>query len=237
MLRRRLLRNTMVSFDPLKYGSCVLWLDANDYSTFTFNGGTISQWNDKSSNNNHVTQATAIKQPAYTLGGISNLPTITFDGTLSLMTNAVALTTATNWAAFAVVKFTNISTINHQLFTVGTASDGYGMTTNGNLTGNRGIIGNSVGFCEDGAATTNPEIWCWGRVASTLTFFLNGISQVLDVPATGINTPGANTSVGGRGAGVSFAGQLSQLIIFNRAFTAAEKANLSNEINTVYRLY
>lgn len=43
----------------------VLWFDAADSSTITLNGSTISQWSDKSGNNNHATQPTAAEQPTY----------------------------------------------------------------------------------------------------------------------------------------------------------------------------
>jgi hypothetical protein len=51
---------------PDKLGaSLALWLDAADASTITLNGSTVSQWNDKSGNARHATQATAASQPTY----------------------------------------------------------------------------------------------------------------------------------------------------------------------------
>lgn len=40
-----------------------LWLDAADSSTITESGGAVSQWDDKSGNNNHATQGTGSSQP------------------------------------------------------------------------------------------------------------------------------------------------------------------------------
>ena len=51
-----------------------LWLDASDASTITESGGAVSQWADKSANNNHAYQGTAERQP--TLNGDQ----IDFDG-------------------------------------------------------------------------------------------------------------------------------------------------------------
>lgn len=45
-----------------------LWLDANDASTITLNGSTVSQWSDKSGNGRHATQAVAVNQPAWGVG-------------------------------------------------------------------------------------------------------------------------------------------------------------------------
>lgn len=57
-----------------------LWLDADDASTITLNGSTVSQWRDKSGNNRDVSQPTATKQPTYTLAGQNGLNVLSFDG-------------------------------------------------------------------------------------------------------------------------------------------------------------
>ena len=49
-------------FDPLSL-SPALWLDASDTSTITASSGAVSQWNDKSGNGRHVSQATGTNQP------------------------------------------------------------------------------------------------------------------------------------------------------------------------------
>lgn len=46
-------------------GGLIMWLDADDTTTIILNGSTVSQWSDKSGNNNHATQSTASLQPAY----------------------------------------------------------------------------------------------------------------------------------------------------------------------------
>lgn len=59
--------------------SLALWLDADDTSTITLNGTDVSQWNDKSGNNRHATQATAINQPTYSASGINGKPMVQGD--------------------------------------------------------------------------------------------------------------------------------------------------------------
>lgn len=54
------------AWTPAALGSALaLWLDADDASTITLNGSTVSQWRDKSVNARHVSHATASVQPAY----------------------------------------------------------------------------------------------------------------------------------------------------------------------------
>ena len=45
--------------------SPALWLDASDSSTIEENGGKVSQWDDKSGNNNHLSQSNSSYQPQY----------------------------------------------------------------------------------------------------------------------------------------------------------------------------
>lgn len=60
--------------------SLALWLDADDASTITLNGSTVSQWDDKSGNSRHASQAVAASQPTYTAAGLNSKPALVFDG-------------------------------------------------------------------------------------------------------------------------------------------------------------
>lgn len=55
-----------------------LWLDAEDTDSITLNGGYVSQWDDKSGNGNHVSNATAATQPPYLATGWNGKPTVSF---------------------------------------------------------------------------------------------------------------------------------------------------------------
>lgn len=57
----------------------VLWLDADDFSTITLNGSTVSQWRDKSGNGRHVSQNDASAQPEFAATGLNNKPTLRFN--------------------------------------------------------------------------------------------------------------------------------------------------------------
>lgn len=66
---------------PSNLGSALaLWLDAEDATSITLNGTTVSQWNDKSGNARHAVQGTAANQPTYTTSGLNGKPALTFDG-------------------------------------------------------------------------------------------------------------------------------------------------------------
>lgn len=62
---------------PTNLGSSLaLWLDADDASTITLNGSSVSQWGDKSANGFNVSQINAAQQPSYTLNSLNGRPGI-----------------------------------------------------------------------------------------------------------------------------------------------------------------
>jgi len=66
------------TFAPTDIAGLQLWLDASDASTITESSGSVSQWDDKSGNGNHVSQGTAADQPTTgvrTINGLNVLDT------------------------------------------------------------------------------------------------------------------------------------------------------------------
>lgn len=87
-----------------------LWLDAADSSTITLNGSTVSQWNDKSGNSRHVSQATAGQQPTWNATGLNSKPTLVFDGSNDILLNQNAGSVGvTNISMFAVMRYISAS--------------------------------------------------------------------------------------------------------------------------------
>jgi hypothetical protein len=82
-----------------------LWLDADDAGTITKDGGDlVSQWNDKSGNARHVTQATAANQPTYQAAGLNSKPTVYFGPTTRYLSSASVSAHSGPWSVFAVAK-------------------------------------------------------------------------------------------------------------------------------------
>ena len=67
-------------FAPTDIANLALWLDAADSGTITAAAGEVSQWNDKSTEANHFTQATAGKFPITGTRTINSLNVLDFDG-------------------------------------------------------------------------------------------------------------------------------------------------------------
>ena len=79
-------------FSPLSLPNLKAWYDASDTSTIT-GGAAVSQWNDKSPNGYHLSQATATKKPSSGTRTLNSLNVIDFDGTNDILTAA----TASDW--------------------------------------------------------------------------------------------------------------------------------------------
>ena len=130
--------------------SLALWLDAEDASTITLNGSTVSQWDDKSGNGRNASQGTAANQPAYTSNGLNGKPVVTFDGnndilnTTSFLLGQTAVSVARRSAAMQPV-IEGLS-INRRAFW-GT-SGGSGFNTHANY-----AVNGSSAFTENGAAS------------------------------------------------------------------------------------
>lgn len=108
--------------------STALWLDAADASTVTTVSGAVSQWNDKSGNGRHATQATAGKQPLLAVSGLNSKNVIDCDGAddeLSLA-NVLSLTSV-NQSLFLVAKRDNAAGRTEMAFSIGNTSTGDGI--------------------------------------------------------------------------------------------------------------
>lgn len=82
----------------------MLWLDASDSTTITTESGNVSQWNDKSGNDRHLSQSTSTNRPALTSAGQNGLNVITFDGSNDGLQGSFAAMSLTAQSSFAVAK-------------------------------------------------------------------------------------------------------------------------------------
>jgi hypothetical protein len=95
------------AWTPAELGAdLALWLDADDASTITLNGSTVSQWSDKSSNAIPFSQPTASSQPSYGASGLAK-NTLNFDGVNDVLDGDDVLDTVwtgSAWQIFFVAK-------------------------------------------------------------------------------------------------------------------------------------
>jgi hypothetical protein len=104
------------AFTPTSIGGCQLWFDASDTASLTpssiTTGTKVSQWNDKSGNNRHMSNSTAATQPTYSTSNFNgSLPCVFFTGSTQASTNASILSNAastvlnsTTWDMYVAFK-------------------------------------------------------------------------------------------------------------------------------------
>ena len=104
------------SFNPTSISGCQLWFDASDTASLTPSsiktGTKVSQWNDKSGNNRHMSNATSATQPTYSTSNFNGtLPCVYFSGSRDSSTNANILSNAastvlnsTTWDIYVAFK-------------------------------------------------------------------------------------------------------------------------------------
>jgi hypothetical protein len=92
------------AFNPSLIPGCSLWIDAADYSSFTFSGSNVSQWNDKSGLGYNLTQATGTAQPVWSNNAV------VFSGDRRMNIPQASVNNATRWSL--VFVFNPISSSN-----------------------------------------------------------------------------------------------------------------------------
>jgi hypothetical protein len=114
------------TWTPTELGSSLaVWLDADDASTITLNGSTVSQWSDKSGNARHASQATAANQPTYTASGLNGKPVLTWGHANTSVLNT-AFTLNYPLSVYAVAQVTQTTAVRG---IVGSGSASYALGT------------------------------------------------------------------------------------------------------------
>ena len=213
-----------------------LWLDANDSATITLNGSTVSQWDDKSGNNYHVSQGTASNQPTLTSGVLNSKNVLRFDGN-DWLDNLVATPVggSTNRTIFIVANYTG-SSIDYLLY-LGTAASSpsfgsvFGITQETAVrvsNGNR-IWATSVGsdhmiltISLDGTNNTDVSAWQNGTALT--------ISSTLR--AQTINTS-SRFYVGGPTAAVGnlLEGDIAEVLVYSSALSTSDRESVESYLS------
>ena len=213
---------------PAALGSSLaLWLDADDASTITLNGSTVSEWRDKSGNGRHASQATVANQPIYSPSRINGRPAVFSDGIDDLMIFSTAI--IPNDFTIITVSQAN-SNSNQQAFIIsqmgGVAADvgrtQFWMPRSGNNAGFQ--VGDSFVVSSPFLLNANV-ITSWERVSTIATIGVNGtlLGSGTVLPAT----ENAPTSIFGRTAANTYSQvTIGELIIVANGASTADRQRL-----------
>lgn len=215
-----------------------LWLDAEDSSTITLNGATVSQWSDKSGNGRNVSQAVAASQPTYNSNGWnSTKPTLTFNGTSSSLPLSEPINITRNISAFSIFAvmqrtggnsygaiFGNVTSISNQARAVL-----YGRSGTVEAGGRR-LDANSYQFVsssQSGLGLASAE-FDYGNAELRV-----GVNGTYTARAGGFQTAGstsdtnsANGGVGLTGSVEYFGGNISEIVAVQKILSTSERRQL-----------
>jgi len=205
--------------------SSVLWLDAADSDTITKDGSNlVSEWQDKSGNDNHVVQSNAAVKPAYTASGMSGNPAIDFSADKVATINDIDMEDKMLLLAFQL-DAAGLGR-NQQLFASNTDNAQLRMTT---------TDGNDViGYASSSPLYTNNtkstgtvagdtiEVICY-TLGSTLRFSINGTFEDSEQSKlTGGNLLSTFNQIGTllSNTNTSLDGKIGEFIVINSTSTA-----------------
>ena len=217
--------NTFID-TPDKISGLKAWWKAD--SLGLTDGTAVSSWGDSSASGIALTQATSANQPIFKTNIINGQPVVRFDGSNDRLRAASTLGLSQPNTIFIVVGNWNSSTAGN-LVDVATG-DGARQLVAYDTGVALGFYA-GTGFVSD-APATHPGYIC-------ISALFNGASSTINVNGTQVLTgnPGSNglgqPTIGSDG-GNAFGGDIAEIIVFNRALTALERAHVENYLGNKY---
>jgi hypothetical protein len=212
---------TLSNGADMPLGDLRLWLNADTGVSRQNTNNSVNYWADQSGKYNYASQATLAYQPLYVEGAINGRPTVKFDGTNDSFTLPNLLTGTTEAEALIVLKAAvDTPTASRGLLIMG----GYG---NGTIypTSSGGVIQDDFGSTVMNTVG-NPaqpldqfHLYDVSGKAGDWAARINGAQQY----STTNNTYGYSSSpILGSGAG-NFAGEVAEVLVFDRTLTGAQR--------------
>lgn len=222
------------AFLPSDIPGLVLWLDADDATTFTFGVGTaVAQWNDKSGQGNHVSQGTAANQPIRTAAQLNGKPTVVFDGSNDVLSksSATGFTGIANFTCYMVLNRTFTSS-NRDIIQI-TGNGG------GVIYRLRGVPVNSnfQWLTDANAAVTSTR--AWGNVnqyyvrkttydGANQRYYFEGANDT-DALTGNVDSDPPHTLLVGDGAAVNYAGGIAETLFWGVLLSATQQTQVETE--------
>lgn len=234
----------------------VLWLSADNQvfnnagTTLASNTDNVQQWNDRSGNNDHASQAVTASRPNYITNVVNGLPVIRFSaGNDHLM--ATSVSSANVASVWAVAAYASLPSSNPGILIGAPAGTGT----------NVGAGSKSIGMWVSSAAGTQV----WGRgiqsnatsrdisqntTLSSSTFYIinniyraaTSINQFVNNAAAGNNNSHNGTLSSwrdvtiGRQGNESWNGDIAEVIFFNTEVNSAQRIIIDNYLSAKYGL-
>jgi hypothetical protein len=232
-----------VSSYPSDFTDLAVWLRADSRVTFNIPTKRVSLWSDGSGNGNNMAQATSSKQPLrYGYDGQNDKSYFSFDGINDLMTSSNNSPITTDFTIFEVSR---IDSVSNSVFgwNNGAASISIGTDANGyvSTTVNDGVTSISTNTAVVNTLSSHIGVLKKHNKRIDLEYYDSSNSiATTDNDAAFDNTFSFNTAqfdIGSLNASQFLNGQLQEVIIYNRALSATEIADVRGYLNLKYKIY
>lgn len=217
---------------PIPATGLQLWVDADDATTFTFSSGAIvSQWNDKSGNNRHLSQSTVANQPSRITAAQNGRAAIRYDGSNDhVRTPTTPVSSAVdNLTMIIACKRTGGGSQSVVFHNGAPNSNGYGLALRANGA-NIGVLQAAVGwFASTTPDPAAPGVLVLQRSAGTWSMWLNGTNAGLTATFTP-STPTAATEI--TSDSHLFGGDVYEAMFYDRVLTTTERQQVESYLKT-----
>jgi hypothetical protein len=228
-MNARLLRPKAASgFDPRTIADLSVWYDASVASSITIETG-VSQWNDLSGNNRHLTQTITNNQPAYVTNALNGRPAVDFDGTNDSLSASFTLSQPTR--VFCVGNYRS-NTTGQNLWDGAAAGNRMRMFLN--APSNPGIF---AGASLNAAGQAVLGFFVWEAVFQSFAGSLlrDGTTLASGNPGAGV-PGGVRLAIFGDGTSAPTNCQIAEFILYNRAITASEASAVRTYLGRKYAI-
>ncbi len=201
-----------VQWLPTRISGCQLWLDGADTTSFTLNGGSITQWNDKSGNGNHAQQGTLANSPTLSSSNVN------FNGSQWFTTSITSAPTAESF--FIVLNTSKNDTID--IF-AGTSS-GFREVILYNTNIYVGKFGTAPTGLNGGLISTNTRLqFNYQFTTSVLTFSVSGSVTASGTPPFTFTGSGTSYIGSSTYSPNNFVGSINEIVYFNSSLTFPQR--------------
>jgi hypothetical protein len=217
---------------PQQISGLNVWLDADDSSTITESSNLVSQWNDKSGNGNHVSQANASEQPLTNTNTIGGKNALSFDGGDILSANYTV--SSGSLTIFIVNKIDVLTSIFERNFAISRTTTTEGLI-NGGANSSTFFMGSRhpENVLLTSTSNTSPNILSYIKSgANSQTFYINGV--LVDSDTSGITTfTSQKLEIGGHSSDpiIRHDGQIGEFIVYDRALTTTEREQIESYLS------
>ena len=231
-------------FTPTQISGCLLWVDAADSTTITHSSGSVSQWDDKSGNDYHLTQSTAAYEPTYS--SVAPYPCIEFDGNNQVLGNTdaglIGVSDGRN-TMFVVFESANTTTSTPGQTLVAVNERGrqyYGMNINSTTAGAGGTAfmnkSSQDYSCNNSTipSTTKQVVIGTRNATDRIIYDQDGLT---DTKTNSTSTAQDMFSIGaswetGRTPSADYTGKIYEVIVYDVVLTTEERNQVQNYLQT-----